>query len=180
MIKRSLALSLTAVGLALVLFTGSAAAQTEPAPEPSADNAACANGQWPSDTEGMNPALQPGAPAGIYVWHSDRGWHLYVTHPGEDKATFTGIVHADSGLYAVARRDERNDVVRIRGPRRVDYRFNNYGHIDGMDFKVRCRGHYVKISGRLDGTPLTPDQVFIGADGHHPTSVPFVIERSHA
>jgi hypothetical protein len=169
----------TALALGLTLTAAPIAGAAEPAgpaSEAPADNAECAHGQWPAGVEGRPAQLVPGA-TGVFLWHDGTGWHLRATEAGKDKAVFTGQVKADGRVYSVARRTEGHDKVTHTGrPNDVTYRFTNYGHIDGLDFKVRC-GTKLEVKARLDGRTINEGLVFIGADGHHPAGVPFVINR---
>jgi hypothetical protein len=113
----------------------------------------------------------------VYAWHDTTGWHVRATHPGNAKAVISGTITSDGALYAVARHTEGRDIVAHSASRHtVTFRFTNYGHIDGLDFKVRC-GSHLRVDGRMNGDELTPGQVWIGHGNDHPTSVPFQINR---
>lgn len=56
------------------------------------------------------------------------------------------------------------------------FRFNNYGYVDGLDFRMSCTRGFA-MNATVDGQRVTPDHVFIGADGHHPPQVPFTVRR---
>src|ERR1043166_3485586 len=60
-------------------------------PRTASENA-CVNGHWPADAQGRPASLQPGATAGLSLWHTDTGWSAFVTHPGTDKVVFTGRI----------------------------------------------------------------------------------------
>src|SRR5581483_725061 len=189
-----------ALGLAgaMVVGTATAAAAADgsgssSSPSSSSSNAstssssACPNGAWPAEAEGAPAAFAAGAPAGAYIWHDADGWHLRVTHPGTDRVVFTGTVVANRKIEDHRILDEHNDRVRLN--RRHDafaFRLNNYGHIDGVDFRTACASvmrmtfaETVKTAnGKVRTHQLSPSDVYLGANGAHPTSVPFRVERS--
>jgi hypothetical protein len=141
------------------------------------DGTPCVHGSWPADVQGRPATLQPFAAEGLYVWHTNDGWRLAVTHPDTSHVRFTGTIKTDGRLYGVERRTERSDhVVFAEDAGGVRYRFENYGHLDGIAFHTRCANR-LTFDGQVDGKPLRSDQVFIGSDGHHPGGVPFVIAR---
>jgi hypothetical protein len=140
-------------------------------------NNECATGQLPGYVTGRPTALAPGATTGDYIWHNNDGWNIAVTHPSDGKVEFTGTVHTSRPIEFVEVRDEKHDVVSLSGDRMtMTYRFTNYGHIDGVRFRVEC-AKTVHFSLAADGHELSPAQVFLGKDGHRPTSNPFAIER---
>jgi hypothetical protein len=154
---------------------GVAAADTS---SPSAtDEAACSSGQLPGYVIGRPERLAPGASAGDYVWHNDRGWNIAVTHPGNGRHVFTGTVRTSRPIEFVEVRDEKHDVVSLSGDRMtMTFRFTNYGHLDGVRFRVRC-ARTVRLSLAADGHELSPTGVFLGTNGRHPSSNPFAVER---
>jgi hypothetical protein len=144
----------------------------------SAADSSCVSGSWPADVQGRPAGLQRLGAEGLYVWHTSNGWRVAVTHPDTSKVEFTGSIRTDGQLYGVERRTERNDhVVFSEDADGVHYRFENYGGLDGIAFGTKCSNRLV-FDGNVDGQPLTANQIFIGADGHHPGGVPFVITRN--
>ena len=141
------------------------------------DTASCVTGHWPADVQGRPGNLQPLGPTGLYVWHDDSGWSLYVTHSSKSHVTFTGRVTTDGQLYGTERRTESNDhVVFSQDPHAVAFKFQNYGGLDGIHFKTKCANR-ITVNASLNGTTLRFSQVFIGGNAHHPGGVPFVIRR---
>jgi hypothetical protein len=157
-----------------VLATGSVAvaapagATTTPAP--------CVSERWPAATNGR-PAAHPEA-EGVYLWHSDAGWRLRVNEPGADRAVFTGTITVDGQLVSWARHLENagEGVVGRANEGRAAFRFVNYGGVDGLNFVTRCAST-LTVHVRMNGVPVGADHVYIGADGHHPASLPTVITR---
>jgi len=166
-------------GLVAVALTMTAVATPAArADDSSSEDGGCGDlGHWPADVQGVPEGLRAGAAAGIYVWHDADGWHLVATHPGHERSVFTGRIVTDGDIFGIGRRIEGPDKVSVTsGHRLLGYRFTNFGYIDGVAFRTRC-GEHIGISGSIDGHPLTPEQVFIGRDGHHPDAVPFGLVR---
>lgn len=167
------------VAVATMLGTGLGAAPAGAAPstaEPAADTTGCRHGTWPENVEGQPAGFGAGAPTGVYLWHTDAGWRLRVTHPGTAKVVFRGTITSGSRIQGVERRTESRDAVVSPGRNRVGFRFTNTGRVDGLDFRVACgRGFTVSVT--VNGRKIPAGQVFIGADGHHPAQVPFRVER---
>jgi hypothetical protein len=173
-LKRLIAAAALASTTVVALALPAGAATTAPT-----DENACTNGHWPAEMQGRPASLAPGAAAGVYLWHSENGWHLFVTHPGTDKAVFTGRIVSSGKIFGVARDTERRDRVKVtRSNKAIAFRFTNYGKLDGIHFRTRC-AQKLTVTGSLNGHQLTPDQVFLGSGGVHPPTVPFTIERVH-
>ena len=146
--------------------TGTATATTD---------GSCTTGTLPPAVQGRPATLAAGAATGAYIWHNSDGWHIAVTHPGHTKVVFTGTVRASGNITAVRVRDERNDVVRTSG-QTMQFRFVNYGYIDGVDFSAQC-AKWVGFSVQLDGHELSPTHIYLGYHSVHPLSDPFTVER---
>ena len=167
-IAASLALALTA-GLAPALFV---AAPASAAP--------CPLGTWSPTAQARPATLAPGSAAGMYMWHDSDGWHVRVTHPGNAKVKFTGLIDSvGTGPFDVAAvATESNDLVIVNpAAGRIRFRMENRGRIDGFDFKAGCVKRF-SVNAQIDGAPIGNSKVFLGAGSVNPTSVPFVMERS--
>ena len=190
--KKSLLAAITAGALAAGLYSAlPAGAATRPslatAPTPTTapaataappnTPAACETEEWPDEANGMPAGLDRHDQGGFYLWHTDDGWHLIVTHQGSDKMEFTGSITANGTLAAQRVYDERDDHVRV-GPRdhTAVFAFANYGGFDGMDFETHC-SDTLTVHLRINGHEVAPEQVSIGRNKVNPTSVPFTIER---
>lgn len=136
----------------------------------------CSTTGWPSDASGR-PAAHPDA-EGVYLWHTSTGWRLRVNEPGADRAVFSGTISVDGQIVSWGRRLENGaeGVVNRAGAGVASFRFVNYGGVDGLDFVTRCSGT-LTVRVKMDGVPVSADHVYIGADGHHPASLPTVITR---
>lgn len=150
---------------------------TSPAPAPicltSADD-----GRWPLFADGRPVGLDAGGPAADYLWHDADGWHLRVTHQNDHHQVWTGVL-TTTGTFADvdAVRLEHNDYVTV-GPDKhtLYFRFNNYGGIDGFDFRTHCAPG-IRFDLRADGAVVNPTEVIIGHGQHNPAKVPFSILR---
>lgn len=171
-----------ATTVAMMSFTGIAALAApanaaDPTTTTPTDENACVNGHWPADTLGRPASLASGSAAGAYVWHNADGWHLFVTHPGTDKVVFSGRVLSSGKIDGVGRRTEQRDKVNVsKRDKVVSFRFTNFGHLDGIDFRTRC-AQRLGFELRMNGKRIAPEQVFIGADAHHPAHTPFAVTR---
>jgi hypothetical protein len=163
------------VGASMLSSIGTASAAT-----PSADPAVCSSGSLPASVLGADGVKAQDA-LGVYLWHGKNGYALRVTHPGKQKVVFTGSITVTNAIHGVRRiRLEKADHF-VVGPHRhtLSFRFTNYGYIDGIDFTAACSKD-VKLTLKIDKVAATPDQVFLGKNKVHPTSVPFTIERAVA
>jgi hypothetical protein len=168
------------LGLAFACLTlagpmaGSAFAAESAADQTSAS--ACA-GHWPRTVQGTPVQWRVGGRAGDYIWHDSRGWHLRVTHVGSNLAVFSGRIVSAAPMTVTGYRLEGRDRFALSADRKVlTYRFTNYGHADGLDFRVGC-SRSVSFGGSLNGTRLPVGRIWVGHDGRHPLQNPFVIRR---
>ena len=171
-----------AAGLLLVAsIAPGAAAESHDAGAANAESrAACMNG-WAADVAGPPPGFHFGAPTGLYLWHTQKkGWRLRVTHPNppgtRTRMLFEGRLTSGAPMWTSERRIEGSDAL-VKGKSHLTtFRFANFGGIDGINFRLGC-GEGFLVDASVDGRRLRPDQVFIGADRHHPPHVPFRITR---
>jgi hypothetical protein len=167
--------ALTAVlGGSLLLATLPAAAATTPSS--TASTSTCK--PVPTEVVGVNPNFKAGATSGIYVWHTDEGWSLRATHPGDGVQIFAGTVTSNHVLHVQRFRLEKNDLVSYSDHHHVvHFRFVNVGHVDGINFTDSCALNTSFSFHQADKTPLPADEIFLGATGVNPTSDPFTIQR---
>jgi hypothetical protein len=166
--------ALAGAGLLGTAGAATAATPVTPKPEPTG----CKAGTLPVDVLGA-AGVKAQQALGVYLWHGKTGYALRVTHPGHQKVVFTGSITVTNAIGPVRKvKLEKVDAVKV-GPRRhtLTFRFTNYGYLDGIDFAAGCSKN-VKITLSIDQKPATPDQVFLGKNRTHPTSVPFTIERT--
>jgi len=112
------------------------------------------------------------------MWHDDGGWHVRVTHRGDASGcqrtiTTPGEIAAERVL------DERGDRVGGEpGPSPASGPVSRTTAGGRRDFRDRCAPR-LNVSVRGDGRELRTNRVFLATATPHPTSVPFVIERSY-
>ena len=155
------------------------AAATVPAAAPATTvtTAACPDGHWPASVQGRPVQFHAGATGGDYIWHDSNGWHVRATHHGSNHVVFTGRIVSSAPLDAVPVKLEKNDVVTVSADKKtITYRFNNYGAIDGFDFRTSCAKH-LTISGRMGAFRLPTGRIWLGHYGRHPLENPFVVIR---
>lgn len=147
------------------------------APAGAATAPACPNEAWPASADGR-PAAHTDA-EGVYLWHTATGWRLRVNEPGADRAVFTGSIKVDGRLVSWGRHLERGGegVVTRSGAGVAGFRFVNRGGVDGLDFVTRCSST-LTVRVRMNGAVVDADHVFVGADGHHPSSLPTTITKA--
>jgi hypothetical protein len=168
-------LGLSALGAALLVPTAAfAATTTATTPTPTTT---CDEGRWPATVQGKPLAFVAGARAGDYIWHDSTGWHLRFTHPGSAKVVFSGTVVSSAALSVHPYRLEAGDTFALSADKKtLTYRFTNYGHIDGLDFRTACADR-LWFRGSMAGVKLPVNRIWIGRAGHHPLQNPFVVLR---
>lgn len=175
-IKRTLAIvgvtGAVAFGLGPVVTAGA-----DQPPEPAAETTGCEYGHWPAAVEGRPVQLEPGATAGLYLWHSDTGWHAFVTHQNHIPVVFRVTVKSPTKIYGVETHTERGDaVIEHADDHAVTLRATNFGYLDGMNFRTAC-GKGIEVTASIDTVPLSEAHVFVGEDGHNPPQMPLPIPR---
>jgi hypothetical protein len=162
--------------LAVAAPTSAQAAATAPSTvAPSAT--ACPTGTLPPVVQGAPASFRAGRPAGYWIWHDSRGWHLRVTHPTRTRLVFTGVVTATSPMTTVRVRDEAHDrIVRSADRRTTTFRFTNYGGVDGLDLAAGCA---TTVTFRLyaAGHLVSPSRIHLGAKAAPATANPVRITR---
>jgi len=138
----------------------------------------CSDTHWPRSVQGMPTTLKAGARAGDYIWHNSTGWHLRATHPGTTKVTFSGRIVSTAPITVTPYRLEASDSLVLSADKlTLTYRFANYGHLDGFDFKTACARKLV-FGGAMAGTKLPVGRIWIGYYGKHPLQNPFAVWRT--
>jgi hypothetical protein len=138
----------------------------------------CSETHWPRSVQGTPTMLKVGGRAGDYIWHDSRGWHLRATHPGTAKVTFSGRVVSSTPMTVTPYRLESSDSLTLSADKlTLTYRFANYGHLDGFDFKTACARKLV-FSGAMAGAKLPVGRIWIGYYGKHPLQNPFAVWRT--
>jgi hypothetical protein len=166
------------IGLTMTVLATTTASAASPVGSSTTDEAAC-TGHWPASVQGKPSMYQAGARAGDYLWHDSRGWHLRVTKVTSEKAVFSGRIRSDKPLSVTGVALEPGDTFTLSADKlTLTYRFANYGHIDGLDFRTACANR-LGFAGYMNGTLLPTSRIWIGANGRHPLQNPFVVTRVH-
>ena len=170
------AVAVTAVPL--MATSSSAFAGTEPPPPAPVDCSTVVDDAWPANVQGQPPSFESGALGGAYLWHDSTGWHLRVTHKNSTEKTFRGTIHVPRGVIRFDRvLNELGDKVKLSpNGKTLTFRFTNYGHVDGIDFRTSCAPK-LNFGFKVDGHKLAKDRIFIGATEWHPAHNPFRIVR---
>ena len=134
---------------------------------------------WPVRVQGRPDGFDAGDIGGVYMWHDSDGWHLRVTHATGDKSAFTGRIATAGHLVDVKAVElEHNDSLRVGADgHSVVFRFENYGHIDGVDFHTRCAPS-ITLSFARGEHRLPANRVFVGDHKANPATDPFRIIRT--
>lgn len=171
-----LAVTAAATTLAGPLFLTAPAFADTPPP---AATTGCKVGALPVTVLGA-PGVKAQNALGVYLWNNGHGYALRATHPGKAKIVVSGTITVSRTVHNVKRiRLEPHDTVTVSPNRTtLNFRFTNYGYLDGVDFAADC-SRTVKVVVRLGTVQATPAQVFLGKNRLHPTSVPFTIERAN-
>ena len=176
------ALSVATLGIggsALALAPSSSAAVPAPSTGTERTCLIVHDDAWPAWTQGRPDGFSAGDTGGVYMWHDNDGWHIRVTHATDDKSTFSGRITTTGHMvdvHAIAL--EKNDSLLV-GPdgHTITFRFENYGHIDGLDFHTKCAPSIV-FSYTRAGHRLPADRVFVGDHKVNPATDPFRIVRT--
>jgi hypothetical protein len=142
------------------------------------DQAVCDRGPWGARVQGRPVAFDGGDRGGDYLWHDSTGFHLRVTHKGDDRAVYTGTLHSQDPMWIDPFHLEGADYVALSADRRtLTFRFADYGHIDGVDFHAGCSPTLTATELRVGGDLLPAGRVNLGATMRHPEQVPFTVHR---
>jgi hypothetical protein len=175
-LTRTTAVLAATVGVAAVAGGSSTALATNPTPPPK-DPAQCASGHVPRWVRG-NPGRLAATRAGdVWIWQAN-GWHIRVRHHGTAKMVFGGeVTVADQLMTFKPFRLEKNDSVTLSGDSKtLDFTFNNYGHIDGIDINAHCASQ-ITFTLTVNGVAINPDRVHLGHSRLAALTVPVVISR---
>jgi hypothetical protein len=164
-------LVVSAVGAGLLVPAAAFAAEpTDPAVTPT-----CPDTHWPHAVQGKPTKWKSGGRAGDYLWHDRNGWHLRVTHTNSRKFVFTGRIVSGAPLTVTGVKLEKADWFKLSDDKKtLTYRFTNYGHTDGLDFKTDC-AQRLRIAGAMNGKKLPRGRIWLGHRNVHPLSNPFVV-----
>jgi hypothetical protein len=120
------------------------------------------------------PAL---VPTGYYLWHGPGGFNLRTHGPGAAHH-FRAVLTTDGRFVEVTPvRGELGDAVAVvGGGQRLIVDVTTFGGIDGARFRI-VGGTWLHLDLGLDGQPIDPCRIYLGAAGAHPASNPFTLRR---
>ncbi len=136
----------------------------------------CTSRVWNPALLGVPSKLQAGAPSGVYIWTDGRTIHLRTYNNSMTPLRFSGSVSANTsmptGRFYL---EPDSDSVSV-GRSAVSFSFASAYDIDALRFDGRC---VRSLTFRLfvNGAPINPAQVFMGANNVNPTTSAFVITR---
>jgi hypothetical protein len=123
------------------------------------------------------PSFDVGETLGYFVWQDDQGWHVRWTTRGA-KHKFSGTITCDGFFSKVdAVGANPRDFIRRTGDDRISFDTAVGGGRDGVDFTLSPSTKSLTFDLRMDGKPVAPAQVRIGAGKRRPASVPFTIDK---
>ena len=156
-----------AAGLLLAAATGAPTAGAHPD---------C--GPWGARARGAPVAFDAGDRAGDYLWHDDGGFHLRVTHRGDGRDVFAGVITSPTPMHLTPVRLEGVDRADVSADgRTLSFVFADHGYIDGIDFTTECADYLTVGPLTVDDGPLPPGRVYLGVARVNPAQVPFTLHR---
>jgi hypothetical protein len=136
----------------------------------------CTSRAWNPTVLGQPSRLQAGAPTGAYIWTDGRAIHLRTYNNTNTPVRFSGTVSATASMATAKFYTEPDaDSVSV-GRTAASFSFSSAYDLDALRFDGRC---VTKLTVRLfiNGQPLPPSQIFIGANSINPTTSAFVLSR---
>lgn len=128
---------------------------------------------------GRPSSLQRLGSTGLYVWNERGVWRVAVTHGDRDPRTFQGTISFDTAMSSrPVGIDGRFDLV-VPNANAASFTFKNIGGIDSILATSFCAST-VTVTATLDGQPLTPAQIFIGASATNPSANPAILSKGSA
>jgi hypothetical protein len=157
------------------------AATTAASAAPAARAAACDKAPWADRVQGAPDGFTAGVRGGDYLWHDAKGFHLRVTHKGDNRVVYSGVITSPTPMRIDPVKLERGDVAKLSANHRsLVFAFADYGHIDGVNFHTDCAATITVSNLNADNAKLTPDRVYLGDAKAHPPHIPFTVHRNRA
>lgn len=134
---------------------------------------------WADRVQGRPAGFDAHDKGGDYLWHTQDGFHLRVTHRGHDKRVFTGSITASAPIVGIhTTKLERPDKVWTSADHKtLHFRFVDHGWIDGVDFRTACATSLTVANLKTDKTALPRTRVYLGSSKVHPARIPFTVHR---
>lgn len=129
--------------------------------------------------QGAPAGFDAGDRGGDYLWHDQSGFHLRVTHRGDDRVVYSGVISSPTPMRIDPVRLEKGDVAKLSADHRsLTFVFADYGHIDGVNFHTDCAGQLTVADLNAGNQKLPASRVYLGARRVHPAHVPFIVHRT--
>ena len=117
---------------------------------------------------------------GVYVWFEKGAWRVATTHANRRVQHVSGSITFDAAVTGKPSGSEGTfGDVSVPSPNVVNFSFSNYGGVDGISVASPCTTS-VSVTATVDDVLVSPNQLFVGAAGTNPSSVPLTMARSAA
>ena len=135
---------------------------------------ACPTSPWPASVSGQ-PKLRRG-PAGLYAWIDTKGvLRLAFEADAGSPRLFEGRVVANAPVALGSNSLERKDLLKVAG-QQVTFSLKVGGAGDAFEVSAPCASSF-SIELTVDGVPIAPATVFVGAAATPAAAVPLVLSR---
>ncbi len=136
----------------------------------------CTSRVWSPTLLGTPSRLQAGAPSGVYIWTDGRAIHMRTYNSTNTPVRFSGTVSANTSMpTAKFYLESGADSISV-GRSAASFSFSSAYDIDALRFDGRCV-RSVTFRLLLNGQPMPPSQIFLGANNVNPTTSAFVLNR---
>jgi hypothetical protein len=126
--------------------------------------------RWPGAYRGQ-PRTQG---SGYFVWVDDDVWHVRWIGRGTRREA-SGLIATDGRFSGFRRVQLEQDDQIAQNAKLIAWQAISLDRVDGVDF--RTSGDQLTFTLLIDGDPVSPSQIFIGANGGHPARNPFRVRR---
>jgi hypothetical protein len=128
--------------------------------------------RWPAVYRGQ-PPIPSIFNAAYFVWVDDDVWRVRWVSRGARE--LSGLVSTDGRFSGFRKVElERDDAV-ANDERLIGWQTRTRGGMDGIDF--RTSGERLTFTLLVDGVPVNPSQIYLGASGAHPPRNPWRVTR---
>jgi hypothetical protein len=121
------------------------------------------------------PTIDDTHPMGYYVFQNDDGFHIRTHGPG-DEHDFDAVLRT-TGTFEnvdVLKLEAGDHVDVLDGGHKLAIHFHTFNATDGVNFTVKG-AERLHLDLKLDGEPISTNNIFLGAKAVHPKHNPFSI-----
>jgi hypothetical protein len=142
----------------LIATSGPAAARTSSCQQVTDDH-------WPQWVQGQPDGIDPHTTAATYMWHDGKGWHVRVTHRGDNRRTFSGQLSTQGNFVnASAVRLEKGDQFQVSTDKHsLTFLFKTSRQDRDINFHTHCAGISSPQSDRK-----TANRLIVSGHNHRP------------